>query len=284
MTSQEQKRDCQHFVDSTSVARRLLWHIYSIGSIRLTEPDFHEPFEKPGAHFFWVQSGKGKLCYESNEFALIKGKRFWIIDMAKPRTYVPETGGHLTIRGFRFGGPDADIWHDVLDTYREAEFYLEDFNTVRRLHKELNQLIRRKPNVWEWRVHLIITQILGKLLHVRNLLSSPPKEVPRPVTRVIHAVEANPDRDWKARELATKANISYSGLRALFRACQNETLHEYIQRTRLDRARLLLTDKQLTIKMVAARLNFSSEFYLSHFFRKHTEMNPLQCRRQLKVF
>ena len=48
-------------VDPSPVARRLLWHLFSIGSRRVTQPDRHERFEKPGAHMFWVQSGAGEL-------------------------------------------------------------------------------------------------------------------------------------------------------------------------------------------------------------------------------
>jgi len=59
-----------------------------------------------------------------------------------------------------------------------------------------------------------------------------------------------------------------------------ETLHDFLQRTRLDEARRLLGDPTLTIKEVAARLHFSSEFYFSHFFRKASGMSPTQFRRE----
>ncbi|HPU57200.1 MAG TPA: hypothetical protein PLH97_13145, partial [Verrucomicrobiota bacterium] len=49
------------FVEPSPIARRLLWHVFSIGSRRLELPDHHERFEKPGAHLFWVQSGEGEL-------------------------------------------------------------------------------------------------------------------------------------------------------------------------------------------------------------------------------
>jgi AraC-like DNA-binding protein len=99
---------------------------------------------------------------------------------------------------------------------------------------------------------------------------------------VLNAISANPLRDWKAKELAAIGKVSYSGLRALFQKSGQGTIHEQIQRARLDQARLLLADDRLSVKDVAAQLSFSSEFYFSHFFRHHTGMSPTRFRRHLK--
>src|SRR6266446_1599156 len=102
------------FVEPTPVARRLLWHLFSIGSRRMTEPDHHEPFEKPGAHLFWVQSGEGQLEDQTGRRGLERGRKVWLVDMSKPRTYMPGPKRHLTITGFRFGGPALEFWHEEI--------------------------------------------------------------------------------------------------------------------------------------------------------------------------
>jgi AraC-like DNA-binding protein len=270
------------FVDPSPVARRLLWHLFSIGSRRVVEADRHERFEKPGAHLFWVQSGEGELEYRSRRFQLRRGKEVWLVDMGKPRTYLPAVDRHLTIAGFRFGGPGLEFWHEAFHDDENAEFSLEDLKQVARSQNELLRLVRRRPTGWEWQVHVVITNLLGKLLVSRRLLDSPQAELPVPVVRVLNAISANPLRDWKARELAAIGKVSYSGLRAAFQKSGHGTVHEHIQRARLDQARLLLADKRLSIKDVAGQLSFSSEFYFSHFFRHHTGMTPTDFRKHLK--
>jgi AraC-like DNA-binding protein len=99
---------------------------------------------------------------------------------------------------------------------------------------------------------------------------------------VLNAISANPLRDWKARELAAVSKISYSGLRALFKGSGQGTVHEHIQRARVDQARLLLADERLLVKDVAMQLSFSSEFRFSRFFRDRTGMSPTEFRRRLK--
>lgn len=270
------------FVDPSPVARRLLWHLFSIGVRRIEQPDQHERFEKPGAHLFWVQSGEGELEYRSRRFRLHSGGQVWLVDMNSPRTYLPAPGRHLAIAGFRFGGPGLEFWHEEIRDREDAEFTLDDMRFAARTQSELLRLVRRKPTGWEWQVHLTITNLLGKLLMQRGLLTSPQNELPPPVVRVLNAISSNPARDWKAHELATVAKISYSGLRALFHSAGQGTIHHHIQRARLDQSRLLLADKRLSIKDVAGQLNFSSEFYFSHFFRHHTGMTPTEYRQHLK--
>ena len=270
------------FVDPSPIARRLLWHLFSIGSRRLDQPDHHQRFEKPGAHLFWVQSGEGELEHEIGRFALRRAKKVWLVDMRKPRTYIPAPNRHLTIIGFRFGGPGLEFWHEEIRSDGNAEFLLDDFGFVKQAYGELMRLVRRRPTGWEWQVHVVITNTLGKLLMSRHFLDSPHAELPEPVVRVLNAISANPLRDWKARELAAVGKVSYSGLRALFHKSGQGTVHEHIQRARLDQARLLLADKRLSVKDVAVQLSFSSEFYFSHFFRHHTGMTPTEFRQHLK--
>lgn len=270
------------FVDPSPIARRLLWHLFSIGSRRLVQPDHHESFEKPGAHLFWIQSGEGELEHKAGRFALRRGKKIWFADMSKARSYLPAPNRHLTITGFRFGGPGLEFWHEEFRVNENSEFIFEDFSFITQTQNELLRLVRRRPVGWEWQVHLVITSVMGKLLMARNLLTSPHAEMPQPVVRVLNAISANPSRDWKARELAIIGKVSYSGLRSAFQKSGQGTVHEHIQRARLDQARLLLADKRLSIKDVSGQLNFSSEFYFSHFFRHHTGMTPTEFRRHLK--
>jgi AraC-like DNA-binding protein len=282
MTESTRKSSGLITVAPSQVARRLLWHLFSIGSRRIEQPDHHERFEKPGAHLFWVQSGEGELEYRSRRFRLRRGREVWLLDMNSPRTYLPTPGRHLSIVGFRFGGPGLEFWHEEIRDLENAEFALDDLRFAAQTQNELLRLVRRKPTGWEWQVHLSITHLLGKLLMSRELLTSPHAELPPPVLRVINAIATNPARDWKARELGSVAKISYSGLRALFQKSGQGTIHQLIQRARLDQARLLLADRRLSVKDVSGQLNFSSEFYFSHFFRHHTGMTPTEFRQHLK--
>lgn len=272
-----------YMLEPSPRARRLFWHLLSVGSVTLEEPDRHEGMDKPGAHLFWVQSGEGTLEVPGRSYALRAGPRCWLVDMKKPRTYAPRPGGRIVNTGLRFGGPELEAWREELG--EESEFVLDrrDLEFFRRSVRELTRLARRRPTGFEWEIHLRITQVLGRLLKARRVFSLPPVAAPRPLSRAISVVMADPCRDWKVTELARATGISRSGLQKLFRSFQQESIHEFLQRVRLDQARQLLCDDRLAIKEIAARLSFSSEFYFSRFFRKRTGMSPRRFRESIKV-
>ena len=272
-----------YLLEPSPRARRLFWHLLSVGSARLDGPDRHEGMDKPGAHLFWAQSGRGTLEVPGRSYALKPGPCCWLVDMKKPRAYAPLPGGRIVNTGFRFGGPELEAWREELGG--ECEFALDqpDFEFVRGRTRELSRVARRRPTSYEWEVHVIITQILGRLLKARRVFSLPDVEVPKPLTRALSLVMADPYRDWKVTEVAQAARMSRSGLQRMFRTFQHESIHEFLLRMRLDQARRLLCDERLAIKEISARLNFSSEFYFSRFFRKRTGLSPRQFRECTKV-
>ena len=101
-------------------------------------------------------------------------------------------GGRIVNTGFRFGGPELEAWREELGG--EGEFALDqpDFEFVRGRTRELSRVARRRPTGYEWEVHVIITQILGRLLKARRVFTLPDVEVPKPLTRAISLVMADP--------------------------------------------------------------------------------------------
>jgi AraC-like DNA-binding protein len=50
--------------------------------------------------------------------------------------------------------------------------------------------------------------------------------------------------------------------------------YEYLMRKRIEAARLMLRHSDLLIKEIAARLQFSDQYYFSNYFKKKTGMSP----------
>lgn len=272
-----------HSADPSPQARRLLWHVLSVGRVWRDEPEHHTGADKAGLHLFWVVRGSGLLVTGDKKLKMSPGKSCWLVDLRQPRSYLPDGGKRLETAGFRFHGPALEAWREALG--EKAGFTFRDdraFALLQRSQRLLLRLVRQHPADWEWRVHETINEVLGHLAESRQLFQATAVKEPESVRRVLEIVLAQPERDWQAAELATVAGVSYSRLRDLFKASRSETLHDFLQRTRLDEARRLLGDSRLTVKEVAARLHFSSEFYFSHFFRKASGASPSQFRHEPK--
>lgn len=269
-----------YFVEPTPEAQRLLWHVLSIGKVVRDEPERHEGLDKAGLFLFQVEKGSGKLEIEKNSYALGRGDSCWLLDLKYPRNYVPDAGQALSTLGVRFSGPGMEGWIELLGSNPLYELPLR---LIRSRLKRLQLLVLQKSLQYEWKIHLELTHLLGDLLSVRQFISNAATNISPSVSRVVKAVLSEPTRDWKARELAGLSGLSYSRLRDLFLQAQGQTLHEFLQKTRLDHARFLLSDRRLTIKEVASKMNFSSEFYFSHFFHRGTGMSPTQFRERCRA-
>jgi AraC-like DNA-binding protein len=270
-------------VEPTPMARRLLWHVLSIGNVWRDEPEVHAGRDKPGAFLFWVPSGTGTLEVGRNRWTLSPGPRWWLLDLRIARSYIPQAGEKLVTSGIRFAGTLLEAWQEALGDQEEFPFErVADCTLMQREQDRIFTLVTKQPAGFEWDVHESLTRILGRLLSRRRVLDQAPDPLPEPVTRVINAVLAEPSRNWRAAELATIARVSYSGLRALFRDSQGESISSFLQRTRLHNVRMLLANEELSIKQVAARAEFSSEFYFSQWFRRHTGLSPTQFRKNIR--
>lgn len=271
-------------VEPSPTARRLLWHVLSVGSVWRDEPETHPARDKAGAFLFWVVSGVGKLHVGNQVLHLEPGARFWWVDLGVPRAYVPEPNHRLMTAGIRFSGPGIDTWSESLQCNQEFNFdNIDDAERIKQCQKTIQELVRLRPSTYEWDIHQTITHVLGILLHQRQvLISSEQSDMPVPVARVMEIVLSDPLRPWRAGELASLVDVSYSSLRAMFRESQNESLSDFLQKTRLHQARLLLVNDALSMKEISARMNFSSEFYFSQWFRNQTGVSPSTFRSSLR--
>jgi len=268
---------------SSANARRLLLHVFSIGAAPVPERQHALSHGKPGANLVWTEAGEGELILDSRHFDLRPWRTFFLYGPEQDRVYIPGKTQRLVTNHVRFGGPNLELWLDKLDVARNPEFCLPppQAGPIRACHRQLAHVIARRAVDWEWDAHVRLTALLKPFLIARGLLA-PSEELPPPVTRVMDAIAADPARDWKVSDLAGHAGLSESRLRTLFRTSLRETIHQHIQRVRLNLARELLRDSRLRIREIAERLHFSDEYYFSKFFRHQTGWSPSEFREQLR--
>jgi AraC-like DNA-binding protein len=81
------------------------------------------------------------------------------------------------------------------------------------------------------------------------------------------------------QKLAALLHMSYAHFRRVFKQQTGLSPYQYHLQLRINRARELLHGTTLSIKQVAARLNFENSYHFSKIFRRKTGMSPSQWRR-----
>jgi AraC family transcriptional regulator len=100
----------------------------------------------------------------------------------------------------------------------------------------------------------------------------------RLVTEYVQDSEASPSLD----SLARLAGISRRHLSRAFKQTSGQTIHEFVEQVRLDRAMSLLGETDLLLKDIAYRLGFANPGSFSVAFRRSVGETPQAFRRRVR--
>lgn len=144
--------------------------------------------------------------------------------------------------------------------------------------------INQSPN------HLYAESMLNALLvHLLQRYSSQPYSsqelqygLPRlKLKQVLEYIHQNRTRNISLAELAAIAQISPNYFAQLFKQSTGLPPHQYVIHQRLDKAKELLRNTNLSITDIAEIVGFASQSHLNTVFRKHLSITPKKYRKML---
>ncbi|CCM75481.1 AraC family transcriptional regulator [Rhizobium mesoamericanum] len=99
--------------------------------------------------------------------------------------------------------------------------------------------------------------------------------------RVLDFIEAQIQTPLSLDTLSKVAGVSNSHLRTWFKAATGQTVHRYVLRRRIEKARLLLLASDFSISEVAHLTGFAHQSHLAHWMRREIGETPrrLKCTR-----
>jgi AraC-like DNA-binding protein/quercetin dioxygenase-like cupin family protein len=84
-------------------------------------------------------------------------------------------------------------------------------------------------------------------------------------------------------DLATVAGVSSGHLGEIFKERTGVTIHQYLNKLRVERARTLLAETDLSITEICHRAGFEDSGYLTRVFKRATGMSPRAYRQTIAV-
>jgi AraC family transcriptional regulator len=134
----------------------------------------------------------------------------------------------------------------------------------------------------------IITQILVQLLRdqmgVRSnqqLEISRVGVVDRRLRRAIEYIHAHYSRELSLTEIAQAAFLSEYHFSRLFKRVTGLTPHHYLAAVRIEQARLMLAETDLSIVAVSSAIGYSSQSHFTKIFRNLTGFTPAEYREYI---
>jgi AraC family transcriptional regulator len=99
--------------------------------------------------------------------------------------------------------------------------------------------------------------------------------------QAIDYIHAHLTEDLSLAAIAISVGLSQFHLARMFKQTMGISLWQYVVQQRIDLAKRILTQLNLSIVEVSNHLGFSSQAQFTNFFRKHTGINPTQYRKKL---
>ena len=93
-------------------------------------------------------------------------------------------------------------------------------------------------------------------------------------------IDTHPEEKLTLEELAAKTGYAPTHLSRKFKQETGSSIVDYIQRSKLERAKFLLTNTQQTVDAISDQLGFSSRSYLTNVFKKYTGETPTSYRKK----
>lgn len=102
------------------------------------------------------------------------------------------------------------------------------------------------------------------------------------IAQAIDYIRQNADRDLTRAQVAQAVYLNPEYLSRLFKKKTGISLHDFIIREKMERAKSMLRDTDIPISLVAIRIGYTNFSYFSQVFRRYAGMTPQEYRSREK--
>lgn len=165
--------------------------------------------------------------------------------------------------------PESGLQHTSI---KEASTCDRVADAFQRMHQDL-----RQPRPWgEW---LAGSALRENLVTIAQQIEGQRRQIDPRIETALAIMQQDVAASHTVRSLARAVRLSPSRFAHLFREQMGESVVQWLIRLRLEQARRMLSLTDSRVGEVAAELGFSSPYYFSRLFRRHTGQSPKSFRQ-----
>ena len=256
-------------------------------------------------HNFWelvfIDSGKASITADNETIILRQGEAFLHLPNEYHNINTGDEFANSVIITFDSNSPYLKSLNGKVLKFGEYEKSLLNIivNEAKLSYSDkLNELYLTKmtkkanaPFATEQIIKNCIELLLINLLRNSDMVSTSPIEInvscgsDKIVESVCSILKDKQNNSSKIglNELSCKLGFSKSYIKSQFKKMTGTTVIQYYINMKIDKAKMLLSQRKYTISEISDLLGFSSVFYFSRQFKTHTDMSPSEYINSIKA-
>lgn len=276
----------QHFYTPTKLQMEYAPYITWVGHRKCDKDHVVGPRMMENYKMVFVLGGKGYLTQGSHVNKLLtNGDMFMLIPREK-HFYFADPEDPWEIMWISFNGPHISYYLKLigLDVNR---CFLTGITNPAMINKVL-MLIKDLPESQEGQ-----TVCVSHLMHIFHLVEQAAKHYGETAVRTgyetvvqqaVLFIEQNYHMHLDVEMLCKHVNYSRSYLSRYFRRITGMSIPEYISKVRIQNAKVLLQETDLSIQEISASVGIADSLYFSKMFKNATGVSPMLFKKQIQGY
>lgn len=231
-----------------------------------------------------ITGGQGKLELKNSVCNLEKGTLLYLYPGVEHSMYSCNDNP-MSFYGIHFSYVTMKYFNSQWDCEERCEVLplkihsaVSTYERTEELFKKLNKYWNEKSLGFEMICRSTLMEILYTVMqHTEVNFSSR-----RKIETLLAYINKNFHEKLTIQTLAKVMNQSPDYLAAQFKSITGFTIVQYINKCRIDQAKIMLLNDEMRIKDVAAEVGFSDEFYFSKTFKKYEGISPVHFIKNMR--
>lgn len=252
--------------------------LYIIGAgARDREGHFIRANDYPNHQIIYCTRGSGVVKFGGKQYSVNAGDGFYL-PPEYPHEYYPVEDIWET-HWLTFDGREINELLDIIKFGKARYFHINDLSAVESIFQKILYLMKTNYYDCGYQCSANLYLFLIELNRVVNILSGTQEgQKLNQLQPVIDYIEKNYKKELTLDELASLIDLSPQYLCRLFKDCMNMRPFEFLARKRIQQAKLLLLEKDISINEIAAKVGYNDCSYFCSVFKKHEMLSPAEFR------
>ncbi len=274
------------------LARRVLYYALSVGEMKWkTGARHHHPmpgcsfYDDRGFLFHFVLSGELTHRAHNQRFVAARNEAV-LFDLRHPVEYCNAAAKPVHFLWVWFDGTGLEEICADLRVEEEAIFRGMNRSHVRELFSQLAATLERERPGYQVQLSALLGTLLAELCRVRPLpvllgRGPSPVALSPAVRKVLTTVARKYGRRWTIKELSQRSGLSMYYFFRTFRREVGYTPMQYLNRYRVEQAKMLLTATKVHVDEIARQVGIPNRKHFTKVFHQLTRASPREFRARM---